>query len=251
MPILQTHHSPAPTSETVRPPQGLPGGCTSRPCLRNGRPRTSPHLYLERSICLVLSLLPGRKFHSDSCFPHLPNFVRKFRSNRFSRVCSVPDKAIYIYILSRVSLTTALQGGEGRISSISPGNGGSALRLSQFPMSTSSQESKLGFEPLISSCASSFPDTGHSSDSSEATVLYRGSKQLYSPLENSAATIPGQDQPEVQRRRLGTTPLVTHQPTYRRTPQPVAQLRMKEELENSSILVISLSPPLLLWSEKC
>lgn len=165
-----------------------------------------------------------------------------------SALCQIKQ---FTYILSQVSLTTALQGGEGRTSSISPGNGGSVLRLSQFPTSTSSQEPKLGFEPLISTCASGFPDIGHSSDSSEATVLYGGSKQLYSPLENSAATILGQDQPEVQQRRLGTTPLMTHQPTYRRTPQPVAQLRMKEELENSSILVIRLSPPLLLWSEKC
>lgn len=59
-----------------------------------------PHLSLERSICLVLSLLPGRKFHSGSCFPHLPIFVRKFRSNRFSGVCSVPGKAIYVYNVS-------------------------------------------------------------------------------------------------------------------------------------------------------
>lgn len=165
-----------------------------------------------------------------------------------SALCQVKQ---FIYTLSQVSLTTALQGGEGRTSSISLGNGGSALRLSQFPTSTSSQESESGFEPLISGSASGFPDIGHSSDSSEAIVLYGGSKQLYSPLENPAATIPGQDQPEVQRRRFRTTPLVTHQSTYRRTPQPVAQLRIKEEPENSSILVIRLSPPLLLWSEKC
>ena len=122
-----------------------------------------------------------------------------------SALCQIKQ---FTYILSQVSLTTALQGGEGRTSSISPGNGGSVLRLSQFPTSTSSQEPKLGFEPLISTCASGFPNIGHSSDSSEATVLYGGSKQLYRPLENSAASIPGQDQPEVQQRRLGTTPLI-------------------------------------------
>lgn len=86
-----------------------------------------------------------------------------------SALCQVKQ---FMYTLSQVSLTTALQGGEGRISSISLGNGGSALRLSQFPTSTSSQESESGFEPLISSRASGFPDIGHSSDSSEAIILY-------------------------------------------------------------------------------
>lgn len=49
---------------TLRPTQGLLGGRTSRPCLGGGPPRTFPHLSSERNICLVLSLLPGRKISS-------------------------------------------------------------------------------------------------------------------------------------------------------------------------------------------
>ena len=71
------------------PPRGGGGGVPEAQPPPPSQRRTTqelptPFLGEERLSCS--NLLPGRKFHSGSCFPHLPIFVRKFRLDRFFRV---------------------------------------------------------------------------------------------------------------------------------------------------------------------
>lgn len=76
----------------VRLPQVGPGKAKPPHPASSGTTQDSPHLSRERSICLVPDVLPGRQVHPGSCFPYLTVFIRKFRLDRFSRVCPVPGK---------------------------------------------------------------------------------------------------------------------------------------------------------------
>ena len=113
---------------------GVPRDQTSGPLprTRGGPPRTSPHLSLERSICLVLNLLPGTKFHSAAAFHIARSLSGNLGWTDFpeSVLCQVKQ---FTYTLSQVSLTTDLQGWEGRTRPISPGNGGSGAWAESVP----------------------------------------------------------------------------------------------------------------------